>query len=290
MKKRVLLIVLMLFVSSMLSCSADNDRNSPYYIDVDFGVIPSEYYHGMAPSYDSAGFDRNTTYKSFIMEWKSLIANHGSYVAETELGKASDGQAIYLYNFKPTRIINENRDIPKIIIIAGQHGYEKSNIYGLYYFVDNLLNRWNEHSSLEYLRNHVELLIVPVLNTYGFDTLEYKNANGVNTNRNYDSNWVLIEDTTSTQYGGAEPFDQPETQIVRDLLLCNTDATLVIDFHAFGAASAEEYKYINYYGICENKDTYYNRMVDAVSYQLSAISANFNLDYELGQPNVTLGF
>ena len=31
-------------------------------------------------------------------------------------------------------------------------------------------------------------------------------------------------------------------------------------------------------------------MVDAVAHQLSAVSANFNLDYNLNQPNTILGF
>ena len=262
---------------------------SPYYRNVNFGTIPYAYYQGVADSYEKI-FGRSTTYAIFMESWKSLVADHSSYVTETELGTASDGQTVYLYDFKPVRISNQNKAIPKIIIIAGQHGFEKSNIYGLYYFIDNLLSRWNKHSALAYLRNHVELMIIPVLNTYGFDNLTYKNGNGVNLNRNYDSNWVLLDSTSSEQYGGTEPFDQPETQIVRDLLLNNTDASLVIDFHTNGSSAVAEYSYINYYGVCASTDDYYNRMVDAVAYQLSSISGNFNLDYELNQPDTILGF
>ena len=225
-----------------------------------------------------------------LASWKSLVASHSGYVTETTLGTASDGQSIYLYDFKPVRISNQMTNIPKIIIVAGQHGFEKSNIYGLHYFVDNLLNRWNQSPALEYLRNHVELMIVPVLNTYGFDHNEYKNANGVNLNRNYNYNWQLITDTTSSQYGGAAPFDQPETQIVRDLLLANTNASLVVDFHTNGGASVTQYDYINYYGVSPSSDAYYNRILDAVSHQLASISANFNIDYSLNHPDTILGW
>lgn len=263
---------------------------SPYYRDVNFGVLPFMYYQGLAESYENEGFGRATQYAAFMSAWKSLVSNHGGYVTETVLGTASDGQAIYLYDFKPVRITNQDKPIPKIIIIAGQHGGETCNIFGLYYFVSNLLNKWNQHPALEYLRNHVELMIVPVLNTYGFDNQSYKNANGVNLNRNYDSNWALLEDTTSNQYGGAEPFDQPETQIVRDLLLNNTDAVLIVDSHVNGGGVVDEYSDINYYGISISTDNYFNRMVDAVAHNLSAISANFNLDYELGQPDEIMGF
>lgn len=263
---------------------------SPYYRDVNFGVLPFSYYRGVADSYENSAFGWTTQYADYIALWKSLVEPHSSYVTETALGVASDGQTIYLYNFKPVGLSNSDKPIPKIIIIAGQHGGETANVFGLYYFVANLLNRWNQHPALEYLRNHVELMIVPVLNTYGFDNRSYKNANGVNLNRNYDSKWTLVEDTTSNQYGGAEPFDQSETQIVRDLLLNNKDAVLVIDSHVNGGGKVANYSDINYYGVSESTDSYYNRMIDAVAYNLSAISANFNLDYELGQPNTILGF
>lgn len=264
--------------------------SSPYYRDVNFGILPFTYYKGVADSYENSAFSWNTKYADYMALWKSLVANHTDYVTETVLGVASDGQTIYLYDFKPIRISNQKKPIPKIIIVCGQHGGETANIFGLYYFVDNILNRWNKHPSLEYLRNHVELMIIPVLNTYGFDNQSYKNANGVNLNRNYDSNWILETDTTSLQYGGASPFDQTETQIVRDLLLANTDAVLVVDSHVNGGGVVSAYSDINYYGVCASTDSYYNRMVDAVAHNLSAISGNFNLDYELGQPNIILGF
>lgn len=263
---------------------------SPYFRDVNFGVLPFAYYKGVADSYENSAFGWTTKYTDFIAMWKSVVANHSGYVTETALGAASDGQTIYLYDFNPVRLSNADKPIPKIIIIAGQHGGETCNIFGLYYFVENLLNKWNQHPSLEYLRNNVELMIIPVLNTYGFDNQSYKNANGVNLNRNYDSNWELLDDTTSSQYGGAEPFDQPETQIVRNLLLNNTDAVIVIDSHVNGGGKVANYSDINYYGISTSTDAYFNRMVDAVAHNLSAISANFNIDYNLDQPNVIMGF
>ena len=269
--------------------SVEDADASPYYRNVDYHMIPTSYYKGVGTDYDTT-FGQNTSYTTFITAWKTLITGHGGYVAETELGNASDNQKIYLYDFKPSRITNQRTNMPKIVIVAGQHGTEKSNVYGLYYFVSNLLNKWNESPVLEYLRNHVEIMIIPVLNTYGFDHFAYKNANGVNLNRNYDANWVLLADTTSDQYGGAAPFDQPETQIVRDLLLDNDDASLVVDFHTNGNSAVAQYSYINYYGVSPNSDAYFNRLIDAVAHQLASISANFNLDYSLNQPDTVFGW
>lgn len=261
---------------------------SPYYRNANFGVLPFAYYKGVAPAYEKI-FGQTTTYATFIAAWKALVAPHSGYVTEKALGAASDGQQLYSYHFKPASIANKDKPVPKVIIIAGQHGFEKSNIYGLYYFVDNLLNRWTQHTALEYLRNHMELLIVPVANPYGFDTLEYKNANGVNLNRNYNSHWAAVSDPTSSDYGGRAPFDQPETQIIYNVVLSNKDAALVVDFHTNGKESVANYADVNWCAVCESTDSYYNRMKDAIAYHLSAVSANFNLDYALNQPNTMMG-
>lgn len=273
-----------------MAANVNGAAASLYYRDVDYTMIPTTYYNGVGTDYNNSEFTKTTQYADFISAWQSLINEHSNYATETNLGAASDGQNIYLYDFKPIRITNGYKPIPKVVIIAGQHGGEKSNIYGLYYFIYNLLNNWIRHPVLEYLRNHVELMIIPVLNTYGFDNLTYKNGNGVNLNRNYDSHWELLDDATSEQYGGTEPFSQLETQIVRDLILANNDASLVIDSHTNGGGSAASLETMHYYGICESTDNYYNRMLNVVTHQLSTISAHFNIDYKLDSPDTFTGF
>lgn len=263
---------------------------SPYYRNVDFGMVPFAYYHGVGADYEAEGFGKDTQYADFLAAWRSLVAGHSTYVTETELGAASDGQMLYLFDLSPVRPDKQKTPIPKIIITAGQHGWEKADVYGLFYFVRDLLSSWNKHPALEYLRNHVHLMIVPVVNPYGFDHFCYKNGNEVNINRNYDSNWVLVDDAASQQYGGAEPFDQPESQIVRDLILNNEDTLMVVDFHTCSGDVATSYDTMTYYGVCASTDNYYSRMQDAAAHQLSAASANFNMDYDLGQPDTIMGY
>lgn len=263
---------------------------SPYFRDVNWGCVPTEYFRGRCDSYENEGFTNNTIYSDYISKFKALIIGHESYVTETELGTASDGQPIYLYDFKPARWSNEMIDIPKIIIVAGHHGTEKCNVFGIYYLVKDLLNNWYGSPTLEYLRNHVELMIVPVVNTYGFDHFTYKNGNGVNINRNYSSNWKLLDDESSEQYGGAEPFDQPESQIIREFILSNSDAALVIDSHSNSSSAAVSWDVLGYYGINKIDDDYFNRVRNALPELMAKISANFNVDYSLDAPDTCFGF
>ena len=149
---------------------------SPYNRIVNWGCVPTDYFRGRGDSYSAEAFTNDTQYADYIEKFKALITGHEAYVTETELGAASDGQSIYVYDFKPVRWDDELTNIPKIIIVAGQHGWEKCNVFGLYYFAKDLLNNWFGSPALEYLRHHVELMIVPVVNTYGFDNFQYKNA------------------------------------------------------------------------------------------------------------------
>lgn len=44
------------------------------------------------------------------------------------------------------------------------------------------------------------------------------NENGVDLNRNYDAHFKQYEDKELQTNSGSEPFSEPETQVVRDIL------------------------------------------------------------------------
>ena len=65
---------------------------------------------------------------------------------------------------------------------------------------------------------------------------------------------------------------------------------MVVDYHVCAQLSAESYEKLTYLGVCENTDSYYNRMLDAAAQHLSKISAHFDIDYALNQPNTIMGY
>ena len=263
-------------------CLFEQPKNEqdPLYRDVDYSPVSVCGYYS-AKSGDYSKFVQTTLYAKFIEEMDLLVSGHSGYVTRTELGAASDGQTVVGYRLKPVRY-NRNgaKPMPKIIIIAGQHGFEKSNVYGLYYFINDMLNHWKESNILDYLRHHVEFVIIPVVNPYGFDKLSYFNANGVNINRNYDSDFE-VGDAGSNGYGGQVPFDQPETVIVRDLVLDHLDAVYFMDSHTNGVRSVSMYEKINWmsFGVSDSK--IYKALMQSAEYHLSNITAHFEADYQL---------
>ena len=263
---------------------------SPYKRDnIDFGSTNvGGYYKGLQKDYSM--FNASTLTSEVYSAFDALSQGHPEYITKTDLGTASDDQHIYLYDFNPTRVNYEKliKKIPKILIMAAQHGFEKSSVYGDYYFLKDMLENWEANPILDYLRHHVRIMVIPVINPWGFDNNEYKNANGVNLNRNYyDENWVKGTDPSSSQYGGEEPFDQPETQIVRNFAMQNKDAFFFMDHHTNGSSAVTSYEDINWHSSFDG-DNYFYRMHDASNYHICNITAHFNKDYSLGISDGTL--
>lgn len=248
-----------------------------------FGVCAlQQYYRTCAGDYSL--FNKNTTSADYYAAFSEMVGEYPEYCITTNVGNGSDGNSLYTYDFKPVsfQAVPELTEIPKIIIVSGQHGFEKCSCYGLYYFVRDLLTNWTNNPTLDYIRNHVHLMILPCVNRYGFDNLAYKNANGVNLNRNYSVGFTAGTAGTD-DYGGASAFDQPETQIVRDLVSANTDAMLFLDFHTNGSTNVSDCTKCNWHSFTPGvlKDRYYKNLYYASGYHITNITAHFISDYGL---------
>ena len=174
--------------------------------------------------------------------------------------------------------------MPTLLITSAQHGFEKSSVFGIYYFVRELLSNWDKSPVLSYIRNNIIIKIIPICNPYGFDNNNYLNANGVNLNRNYDTgHFPQYPDATqgTSQYGGVEPFDQPETQIIRDFVLSNLNASMVIDWHTNGGGSVSNYADVNWISIQGTLDKWYYGLHDIASWHHREITRNFIKEYNL---------
>lgn len=254
--------------------------DSPYYKDVNFGNtgLLNDYYKSNGTVYNL--FDRTTVSSLVYEKFDELMSAYPNNVSKSNLGNGSDGNPIYSYTFKPVPNVSDYK-MPKIIIISGQHGNEKSSVYGLYYFFRDVLEKWAESPVLDYMKNHVEFITIPIVNRYGFDNIVYKNANGVNLNRNYDTpEFVVGEDPSADDYGGAAPFDQPETQIVRDLVNSHTDAFWFMDWHTNGQYKVTSYQNINWIAMTQfDNEKYTQKAIEAARYHLANITVHLTADY-----------
>lgn len=252
---------------------------------VDFGEPTNDLYKGLQSDY-SFGAKETRTSEIYTM-FDNLVDE--KYLTKSSIGMASDNSEMFAYTFKP-RLVSMTEDLSegsktnlKIIIVCGQHGIEKSSIYGTYYFLKDLLYNYKESDFLQYVRSNINLVIIPCANPYGIDNLNYLNANGVNLNRNWPiKNWSKNDKTAwDDQYGGESAGDQIEVKNISNLLSENSDALLVIDFHTNGSGIISEKIKINWISYLVPEDDYFKRIINASKNHIKKITEYFEEEYSL---------
>jgi hypothetical protein len=305
MKAGTYLICMAAAILAAVSCniqdailySDEENTVSPYDKNVDFGFVPATYYVGQQDDYS---FGKASTRTADIYEQFDLLAD-GSYISRENIGKASDGSDMYMYrltsptpSFSGSASKRPTGNKLKIIIICAQHGFEKSSIYGTYYFIKDLKEKYMEHEVLKYFRQYADFLIIPCTNPYGIDNQGYVNAHGANLNRNWPvERWTKVRDAKpgQSEYGGEEGGDQPEVKNIVKVLKENKDALLVLDFHTNGSGKVEK-KSLNWISMTLPDDYYRNLLITVGNYHLCSISSAFEAMYpsEIGSEETICGY
>lgn len=247
--------------------------------------VPLAYYEGLQSEYN---FDTSKNASEYLQAFKMLI-DEDANATTNSLGLDSSGKDMYAYTIKPPTILYEKlhkkpNTRAKILIVSGQHGFEKGSVYGLYYFVKDLIENYDKNDSLAYIRGNIELSIIPIANRYGFDNNLYENANNVNLNRNYEDGFVAGEKNGNTA------LDQPETKLINDWIKNNSDALALIDFHTNGKQILTDWKNVNWLSIPYMETPYSDIVYDVCTRQISDNTARFKKEFnlELGK-DVSLG-
>lgn len=181
-----------------------------------------------------SALDASTTRIADIYSiYDALVTNHSDYVSKTVLGTVStENLEMRKYTFNSLSIQNNSAyslKKPKLVFIAGIHGYEQGSSYCLAKVMEQLANGTDSIS--KFIRDNVEIVIVPVANPYGYNHNQRKNENGVDLNRNFEAGWTATGSPSADYYGGASANSEEETQILTTLLDDNDDAYYAVDFH-----------------------------------------------------------
>ena len=270
---------------------------SVYDKNVDFGLVSSDYYIGQHSNYEFGG--RDSKCSEIYRQFDSLVDD--TYFSKEYIGRASDGSEMFMYKLSPMRPIfsgsasnKRNKNMPKFIIVCGQHGFEKSSIYGTLYFIKDLCCNYKECSILKYFRQYVEFILIPCANPHGINNNQYLNYNGVNLNRNWPvDNWTSdsSQNPGDSYYCGAKPGDQLEVKNIINVLNDNADALMVVDFHTNGMANQSKGS-LNWLSMSLPNDPYRDILIDIGYYHLCNISTAFEFMYpdEVGKEDTLCGY
>ena len=170
------------------------------------------------PSYNVA-----YTYDEISSMLTALATNNPDYVTETNLGKDQSNTydiKKYVLN-EPTALqsgqttaITQNK--PTIILTAGLHGPEPEAVHTVYHLMEDLCNNYLENEQLEYLRNNVRFVIIPICNPWGYVNNNYCNSRSVDLNRNFEYGYRAngIGSISTNNYSGESFNSEAETQIM----------------------------------------------------------------------------
>ena len=220
-----------LIKSSITQNKENNILN--YYIPCDkmkdYTIVDNTYNELLDLTSFNSAFDSlvDEVYSS-----KITIGNEGS----------SNSYPINAYRFKPTSPIVANKTksqvLPKLIITGCIHGSEKPSALALLNLCKNLKDKWQGNEFLTYLRFNVELIVVPVLNPWGYVNNRRGNFNHVDLNRNFDYKWANqgSTDSSSDNYRGTSANSEKETQAIINLVNSEKKGLIgLIDIHALGS-------------------------------------------------------
>lgn len=236
------------------------------------------------------------TIENYYANLDVLVNNNQNYIEKTLLGNdSSNTYPIYSYKLKPNNVIASRlvKTLPKLVIICGIHGIEKSSIYSCYYLIKDICENWTKSEALEYLRWNCEIVILPIANPYGFtvtDTSTYggrQNVNKVDINRNFPTQWELGVLGSET-YGGETPLSEKETQYIKSIIDNNKDSIYIGDYHT-NAGGGDDYSTLLWHS--QTVGSYLNENLDIAStFAIGKFSRHLTKKYELPIENLNYGY
>lgn len=160
--------------------------------------------------------DVATTEKVYAL-YDNLVKKYPDYVSSRVLDRDIKCYTFTTgsYNATVGQRVADTTDVkPVVLITSGIHGDERSAVLSTFKFFEDLAN-YNE--TLATLRENVTFEVIPVVCPYAFDHNQRLNANGVNINRNFATNWY--EDANQTGEEGSHFNSEYETVAVDNLFV-----------------------------------------------------------------------
>lgn len=197
---------------------------------------------------DYSDVERQYTAAQFLEYFWEPLRRENPDITREVLGRdASNSYDIYAYTFTPPQYEKT------FLITASMHGEEILGQMAVYRFMWHLTHDSPTNPQLNYLRERVRFVVVPMVNPWAVDRNERHNVNGVDLNRNFDYLWQSYPGggPGAADYKGPSPFSEPETRAVRDLLARYPDANVYFDVHNGGRTM---HPYTSYVSVTDPTD------------------------------------
>jgi hypothetical protein len=191
-------------------------------------------------------FDRfYPTYDEIVDYLRNIAEDNPEIAAAYTIGSSDENPSRDLVALKISDNPDDEEDEPKFLYVGVIHGDEPLGVRVALDLIENLTQAY--HTGDPEVTNWVnayEIWIVPVINPYGYDHIERKNApnlpgfpltSGVDLNRNFDFRWdadpPILNPERYDNYSGPAPTSEPETAWLSLFVLTHRPA-FGITFHS----------------------------------------------------------
>lgn len=160
--------------------------------------------------------------------WEPLRNANANYITRTLLGKdQSNTYDIWSYIFTPEKYEKT------VIVGANVHGWEVVGQKVVYQVMKLICEQSKTHPVLNYLREKVRFVVIPIINPHGVTTGDRRNSRLVDINRNFDYRWSNYTSTDPTTAKGDSAASEKETQLISALIdkYAQEGATVHFDVH-----------------------------------------------------------
>uniref|UniRef100_A0A336MC79 Zinc carboxypeptidase A 1 n=1 Tax=Culicoides sonorensis TaxID=179676 RepID=A0A336MC79_CULSO len=195
----------------------------------------------------SMGFKRYYRYREINKYLEHLGKTYPNKVIVENVGKSSEGRDIKSVTILPKTNSSNTRNT--IFIDAAIHAREwitpATALYGIQQLVEG-----KHQGKYENMLDEVKWVFMPLVNPDGYEYSHQKDRMwrktrrkagmcvGVDGNRNYDFQWGATgasKNSCAQTYRGDEPFSEPETRAVRDVLdKLGDSCKMYLSLHSYG--------------------------------------------------------
>jgi carboxypeptidase D len=141
---------------------------------------------------------------------QSIASDFPGITSLRSIGNSSGAPAYPIYGLKVTDNPGVDEFEPEIQVTGGVHGNEQLSCIMVMKLLEYITDNYGVIQEITDLVDSTEIHFFPVVNPYGLSQDIRYNANFVDINRNFG--WAWVDQT----YHGDAPFDQPESQALRD--------------------------------------------------------------------------
>lgn len=195
---------------------------------------------------------RYHNYAEMLAELRALQAKFPALTSLVSIGKSVEGRDLWAFhiNSTPESHVTNRSNKPGAIYMGTHHAREHLSTEMPLMLIAHLLNQQADPAIANLLATR-DIWVIPMVNPdgveYDISTGSYKmwrknrrnngdGSFGVDLNRNYGFKWGTGGSSTSTSsdtYMGTVPFSEPETQAIRDFVVSQPNAKILLSFHTF---------------------------------------------------------